>query len=185
MKSLFAVPITLAALLSALHAAPPNILFIMTDQQSADAMSCRMGDRYLKTPAMDRLAARGTVFSRSYSPNPLCMPARNSIFTGRYPHETGITDNTKVNLDPTEFVSMGTYFQRAGYRTAYFGKWHLAYDEGATKPTVLLRSIRGTSTPRTPPKPPPSWPRNTPNPSCSLSASSTPTTSAKSPAAKS
>ena len=133
MKSLFAVPLTLAALLSALHAAPPNILFIMTDQQSADAMSCRMGDRYLKTPAMDRLAARGTVFSRSYSPNPLCMPARNSIFTGRYPHETGITDNTKVNLDPTEFVSMGTYFQRAGYRTAYFGKWHLAYDEGATK----------------------------------------------------
>jgi choline-sulfatase len=80
------------ALLSAVAAAPPNIVFIMTDQHSADALSCRMGDRYLKTPALDSLAARGTLFSRAYTPNPLCMPARNSIFTGRYPHETGITD---------------------------------------------------------------------------------------------
>jgi choline-sulfatase len=61
------------------------------------------------------------------------MPARNSIFTGRYPHETGVTDNTKVTLDAAEYVTMGTYFQRAGYQTAYFGKWHLAYDEKAAK----------------------------------------------------
>jgi arylsulfatase A-like enzyme len=114
-------------------AAPPNIVFIMTDQHSADALSCRMGDRYLKTPALDRLAARGTFFSRAYTPNPLCMPARNSIFTGRYPHETGITDNTKTTLNASEFVTMGTYFLQAGYQTAYFGKWHLAYNEGATK----------------------------------------------------
>lgn len=120
------------ALSAVASAAPPNIVFIMTDQQSADTMSSRMGDRYLKTPAMDALAARGTSFIRAYTPNPLCMPARNSIFTGRYPHETGITDNTKVTLDASEFVSMGAYFQHAGYQTAYFGKWHLAYDEAAT-----------------------------------------------------
>jgi arylsulfatase A-like enzyme len=112
-------------------AAPTNVVFIMTDQHVADALSCRMGDRYLKTPALDSLAARGTFFSRAYTPNPLCMPARNSIFTGRYPHETGVTDNTKATLDPKEFVSMGTYFRRAGYETAYFGKWHLCYDEDA------------------------------------------------------
>ena len=41
----------------------------MTDQQSAEALSCRMGDRYLKTPALDRLAARGTFFSRAYAAN--------------------------------------------------------------------------------------------------------------------
>ena len=123
--------LSLASLVAAASAAQPNILFIMTDQQSADALSCRMGDRYLKTPALDRLAARGTFFSRAYSANPLCMPARNSIFTGRYPHETGVTDNTKATLDPAEFVTMGTYFQRAGYDTAYFGKWHLAYEESA------------------------------------------------------
>ena len=113
-----------------LAAAAPNVVFIMTDQQSAEALSCRMGDRYLKTPALDRLAARGTYFTRAYSPNPLCMPARASIFTGRYPHETGVTDNTKTTLDPREFVVMGTHFRRAGYQTAYFGKWHLAYAEG-------------------------------------------------------
>ncbi len=121
------------AVLSASAAAPPNIVFIMTDQHSADALSCRMGDRYLKTPALDSLAARGTFFSRAYTPNPLCMPARNSIFTGRYPHETGITDNTKTTLDASTFVTMGTHFRQAGYQTAYFGKWHLAYDEAATK----------------------------------------------------
>ena len=42
---------------------------------------------------MDSLAENGTLFSRAYTPNPLCMPARNSIFTGRYPHETGVTKN--------------------------------------------------------------------------------------------
>lgn len=120
-------------LAAAARAAPPNIVFIMTDQHSADALSCRMGDRYLKTPALDSLAARGTFFSRAYTPNPLCMPARNSIFTGRYPHETGITDNTKTTLDAAEFITIGSHFRQAGYQTAYFGKWHLAYDEAATK----------------------------------------------------
>jgi len=105
----------------------PNVVFIMTDQQCADAMSCRMGPQYLKTPAMDSLARRGMVFTRAYSPNPLCMPARNSIFTGRYPHETGVTRNEPVKLDAAEFVDMGTYFRQAGYHTAYFGKRHVCF----------------------------------------------------------
>ncbi len=133
MKLFSQAGLAFVALFSLSSAAPPNIVFIMTDQHSADALSCRMGDRYLKTPALDRLAARGTFFSRAYTPNPLCMPARNSIFTGRYPHETGITDNTKTTLDASAFVTMGTYFRQAGYQTAYFGKWHLAYDEAATQ----------------------------------------------------
>ena len=113
-------------------AAPPNVLLVMTDQQTADALSFRMGRDYIHTPALDRLAARGTYFSRAYAPNPLCMPARNSLITGRFPHETGVTDNTAMYdgrvLDPAEFVTLGTYFARAGYRTGYYGKWHLAYD---------------------------------------------------------
>lgn len=119
-------------LAAAAAAAQPNVLFIMTDQHSADALSCRMGDRHLRTPALDALAARGTFFSRAYTPNPLCMPARNSIFTGHYPHQTGVTDNTRTTLDAGKFVTMGTHFRRAGYQTAYFGKWHLAYREAAT-----------------------------------------------------
>jgi len=112
---------------SLLLSAQPNVIFIMTDQHSANALSCRMGDKYLKTPALDSLAARGTMFTRAYTPNPLCMPARNSIFTGRHPHETKVTDNTQMTIDPAEFISMGTYFQNAGYQTAYYGKWHLCY----------------------------------------------------------
>lgn len=113
-------------------AAKPNVVFIMTDEQIADGLSARMGDRYLKTPALDGLAARGTFFTRAYAANPLCMPSRNSIFTGRYPHETKVTDNmpmySGMKLDPAEFPMMGTYFRRAGYATGYFGKWHLCAD---------------------------------------------------------
>ncbi len=123
------VAVLMAGMAPRVPAAAPNVVFIMTDQQSADALSCRMGDRYLRTPALDSLAARGTFFTRAYAANPLCMPARNAIFTGRYPHETKVTDNTPARLDPTEFVSMGTQFRRAGYETAYYGKWHLCYPE--------------------------------------------------------
>ena len=105
----------------------PNILFIMTDQQFADIMSCRMGKKYINTPAMDSLAKDGMLFTDAYTANPLCMPARNSIFTGRYPHETGCQKNGGGKFDPAEFPSMGTYFKNAGYETGYVGKWHLWY----------------------------------------------------------
>ena len=106
----------------------PNILFIMTDQQFADIMSCRMGTKYINTPAMDSLAKDGMFLTNAYAANPLCMPSRNSIFTGRYPHETGRQINCKWQLNPAEFVSMGTYFKNTGYDTGYVGKWHLWYD---------------------------------------------------------
>lgn len=114
--------------LEAQETRPPNILFVMTDQHFADAMSCRMGDQYIYTPAMDSLAKRGTVFAKAYVSNPLCMPARNSIFTGKYPHQTGVTKNSRGSMDPTKFTCMGTHFRNAGYETAYFGKWHLVFD---------------------------------------------------------
>jgi len=115
---------------AATPARSPNLLFIITDQQSADAMSCRMGRQFLHTPAMDALADRGMLFTRAYSTNPLCMPFRNSVFTGLYSHQTGITRNVAPGerIDPARFVSMGHYFKRAGYDTAYSGKWHLCYD---------------------------------------------------------
>lgn len=119
-------------LLTLAQAAPPNVVFIITDQLAADALSARMGDHYLKTPAMDSLVARGTFFTRAYAANPLCVPSRAAMFSGRYPHETGVTDNTALILDAAKFPSMGTYFRSAGYATAYYGKWHLSYDPAAT-----------------------------------------------------
>jgi choline-sulfatase len=107
----------------------PNVLFIMTDQQFAEAMSCRIGARYLRTPHMDGLAANGMLFSRAYCPNPLCVPSRASIFTGRYPTETGVQTNDRVKdfLDSEKFPNLGSIFKRAGYATGFFGKWHMPF----------------------------------------------------------
>ena len=110
----------------------PNILIITTDQQFADSASYRIGTKYIHTPNMDSLASDGTVFTRAYCANPLCVPSRASMYTGRYPTETGVMtndDRTKVQLDPQKFPIMGKVFQDAGYRTAYFGKWHLPCPE--------------------------------------------------------
>ena len=102
----------------------PNILIIMTDQQFADAMSCAMGRKYIHTPHMDSLAESGVRFTRAYAPNPRCVPMRTSLFTGRYPHQTGVQTNSS-RLDPAGFVFMGKIFKDFGYETAYFGKWHV------------------------------------------------------------
>ncbi len=106
-----------------------NVLIIMTDQQYADAMSCVMGDQYLHTPNMDRLAENGVRFTKAYSPDPLCKPMRSSMMTGRFPHQTGVLSNGKTKIDPSENVFLGRIFKDAGYQTAYFGKWHVAFDE--------------------------------------------------------
>jgi arylsulfatase A-like enzyme len=124
----------------------PNILLVMTDQQFADAMSCVMGDEHLRTPNMDRLAAAGTRFTRAYCANPLCVPSRSSIFTGRYPHETGKQVNaTAPQLDP--FPNIGMVLRGAGYATGYFGKWHLPYPtRGAAEATgfdVMMTANNG------------------------------------------
>jgi choline-sulfatase len=106
----------------------PNILVIMTDQQSAESMSYRLGNKYLKTPNMDYLAEHGVTFTNAYCANPLCIPSRSSIFTGRYPHELGIQANENKKIDPTQFPTLGTIFKNAGYETGYVGKWHLPYN---------------------------------------------------------
>jgi arylsulfatase A-like enzyme len=121
-----------AALAAAATPARPNILFITTDQQFAESASYRIGRKFIDTPNMDSLAASGMVFTRAYCANPLCVPSRASMFTGRYPTETGIMDNddrTRVHLDPAKFPLMGRIFRDAGYQTAYYGKWHLPLPE--------------------------------------------------------
>ncbi len=102
----------------------PNILYIFTDQQSADLMSCA-GNGDLSTPAMDRLAASGVRFDRAYCTYPLCTPARAGMFTGRWPHEVGIHGND-VPIDPAfREQELGHLLTAAGYECVYGGKWHI------------------------------------------------------------
>ncbi len=99
----------------------PNILFVMTDQQSADAMSCT-GNPWLRTPAMDQLAARGVRFERAYCAHPLCSPQRSSLFTGLMPHQTGVVDNAVPFRMADDCMGLGTHLREAGYRCAYAGR---------------------------------------------------------------
>lgn len=114
---------------SAFAQSKPNIVIIMTDQQFAGAMSCVMGNQYLKTPNMDLLAERGVRFTNAYTPNPLCLPMRTCMATGLYPHETGVLANNNKKINAKEYSFMGKIFKDAGYETGYFGKWHIALKE--------------------------------------------------------
>jgi arylsulfatase A-like enzyme len=102
----------------------PHLLVIMTDQQSAAAMSCA-GNADLNTPNMDRLAAAGVRFERTYSTFPLCGPFRACMITGRYPHQINAMTNGPRLDDAVTARSMGHLLRAAGYTTAYAGKWHV------------------------------------------------------------
>ena len=100
---------------------PPNIIVITTDQQRCDSLSC-YGAEFTSTPALDRLASQGCLCERSYCSNPVCTPARASIFSGLYPSRHGAW-NVGMNMgQDVELVSH--YLGRAGYTTAYIGKTH-------------------------------------------------------------
>ena len=106
----------------------PNILFIMTDQQSATMMSCT-GNKWLKTPALDGLAASGVRFERAYACNPVCVPSRFSLQTGLMPSAIGMGENgdsgkSKVT-DAMVAQSIGPILSKAGYETVYGGKVHM------------------------------------------------------------
>lgn len=115
-----------AITMPALTAAParPHILYIMTDQQHWNMMSC-MGNPHLKTPHMDSIAASGVRFDLAYASNPVCMPARTSMMTGRYPSHFNMRNNGAANVpESTLPLAMGNVFRRAGYRTVFGGKTH-------------------------------------------------------------
>ncbi len=100
----------------------PNLLLILTDQQSHTAWSGARNP-WLSTPVMDALASSGTVFEEAYCNYPVCSPSRGSIFTSRLPHETGVMTNGQSI--PATIPTMGEIFRAGGYKTAYAGKWHL------------------------------------------------------------
>lgn len=110
----------------ALGAAPkrPDVIVIMTDQQTAGALSCA-GNPYVSTPAMDALAADGVRFTRAYCPFPLSGPCRASLITGCMPSEVGATDNAIRPHDEDMQQGIGIRMSEAGYECLYAGKWHV------------------------------------------------------------
>lgn len=99
-----------------------NVLFICTDQHRADHVGFG-GNQVVRTPNLDGLAARGTVFDRTYVANPVCMPNRSSILTGRLPSAHGVVFNDRsLEWGANTFVRR---LSDAGYRTQHIGKAHI------------------------------------------------------------
>jgi len=126
----------------------PHIIYILSDEHCGFAMG-HAGDPNLQTPQMDRLAAEGVSFERAYANCPVCTPSRGTIFSGRHAHAgpvQGFFDVFKASSPST-----ATLLREAGYRTAYFGKWHCG-------------AIRDQVPPEMRDNPPPNchWPMRTP-----------------------
>ena len=77
----------------------PNLLLLMTDQQRADALGCSGG--WVRTPNLDRIAAEGVRFTNCVTNSPVCIPARLSLATGLYPHNTCVWDNQNHTMAAT------------------------------------------------------------------------------------
>ncbi len=102
----------------------PNVVLIMTDDQGFWDVGVH-GNPDIETPVMDRIAREGVSFERFYA-SPVCTPTRASLMTGRYYARTGAID-TYMGRDTMSSgeITLGQVFQRQGYRTGLFGKWHL------------------------------------------------------------
>jgi choline-sulfatase len=100
---------------------PLNVLWLMSDQHSSRALGC-YGNPIVHTPRLDGLAAQGLRFDCAYSSYPVCVPARFTMLTGRYPHHHGAVSNTTPL--PLRERTAAHHFGHAGYVTAFVGKLH-------------------------------------------------------------
>ncbi len=113
--------------------ARPNLVYVFADQMRAEATGYA-GHPMVKTPHLDRLAARGLNFENAIAGTPVCCPWRACLLTGQYPLTHGIFMND-LQL-PMDRPTLGTVLKENGYRTGYIGKWHLdgANRSGFTPP---------------------------------------------------
>ncbi len=105
-------------------ARPPDIIFLMVDQQRWDALGV-LNDK-IKTPTLDRLARQGILFRQATCQAPMCVPSRNALMFGLYPSQTGNVKNGSPALDEAHLplAPLAEQLRRAGYQTAGFGKTH-------------------------------------------------------------
>lgn len=118
---------------AATETARRNIVFVLSDDHRYDFMGFMEGcPEFLETPNMDRIAGRGAHLANAFVSTSLCSPSRASILTGRYMHNHKIVDNQRP--EPPGTVFFPQYLQRAGYQTAFVGKWHMGHGRDDPRP---------------------------------------------------
>ncbi len=108
----------------------PNIIYILTDDQRYDELGIL--NPLLNTPNMDALANDGVHFKNAFVTTALCSPSRATILTGQYANTHGVVDNNAPIRDGTVFFP--SYLQQAGYKTGFFGKWHMGAEGDQPQP---------------------------------------------------
>lgn len=113
----------------------PNIIFIYTDDQRFDALGVVQDEQgakarfpWFKTPNLDRLANEGVRFRNAFVINSLCSPSRATLLNSKYNHQNGIANNHTGLTDTA--VTYATELRKGGYKTAFFGKWHMGKETG-------------------------------------------------------
>lgn len=103
--------------------ARPNIIFLLTDDQRADTLGS-MGNPYIRTPHLDRISAEGTLFVNNFCTSAVCQASRASMLTGLYESSHEVI-KAADSLSSEAFArSFPALLRQAGYRTAFYGKWH-------------------------------------------------------------
>jgi len=109
-----------------------NVIFILSDDHRYDFMSFLNTPEFLKTPNMDRMAQQGAYLKYATVSTALCSPSRASVLTGQYAHKHGVVDNNTRVPEGTRFFPQD--LQKAGYQTAFMGKWHMGGSTDAPRP---------------------------------------------------
>jgi len=102
---------------------PRNVIFILSDDHRYDFMGFLNKPKFLETPNMDRMAREGAYIKNATVSTALCSPSRASILTGQFAHKHGVVDNNTRVPEGTRFFTQD--MQKAGWQTAFMGKWHM------------------------------------------------------------